>query len=185
MAKLYANNHPLNYISYVETSTGLLNFESVCKSAKNNEKHFNNIKHSGCVFGSDDFCADMGIERDINALLYARQKIATVCRAFGIDAIDAVYIDFKDRDGLIEQSLQGKGFGFSGKQLIHPTQIEPVNKAFSPSEDKIEWATGLILEFDLAEKDGRGAFTYRGQMIDRPLLLQARNVLKIADRSQK
>jgi len=181
MAKIYSNKHPLNYISYVETSTGLLNFESVCKSAKNND-HFKNIKHSGCVFGSDDFCADMGIERDINALLYARQKIATVCRAYGIDAIDAVYIDFKYQAGLVEQSLQGKSFGFSGKQLIHPTQIEPVNTAFSPGSDKVDWARGLIREFDLAEKDGRGAFTFRGQMIDRPLLLQARNVLKIVGR---
>merc|ERR1711879_780840 len=120
-------------------------------------QHSLNIKHSGCVFGSDDFCADMGIDRDINALLYARQKIATVCHAFDLDAIDAVYIDFKDEAGLIKQSKQGKSFGFSGKQLIHPAQITPVNEAFTPSAVKLDWARGLVTEFERAEADGRGA----------------------------
>ena len=93
-----------------------------------------------------------------------------------------MYIDFKNEEGLREQAHQGKAFGFSGKQLIHPSQIGPVNEAFSPTTAKIEWARGLVEEFQKAEDDGRGAFTYRGQMIDRPLLLQARNILKVADR---
>lgn len=160
-----------------------MNFKEICQEAnKHSNSRKNCVQHSGCVFGSDDYCADLGIDRHIDSLLYARQKIATICAAFKIDAIDAVYIDFKDKEGLLAQSEQGKAFGFTGKQLIHPTQIDPVNKAFSPSTAKVKWATGLVEEFEQAEKDGKGAFTYQGQMIDRPLLLQAQNILRISSR---
>lgn len=72
-------------------------------------------------------------------------------------------------------------WGFDGKQSIHPSQIETILKSFLPSQEKIEWAQQLVKEFMEHEKRGEGAFTFRGQMIDRPLLLQAMNLVNLID----
>jgi citrate lyase subunit beta-like protein len=71
--------------------------------------------------------------------------------------------------------------GFTGKQVIHPSQIETVQQAFSPSIEKMQWARELIQSFEAHQQHGKGAFSFQGHMIDMPLLLQARNVLQMAD----
>lgn len=71
--------------------------------------------------------------------------------------------------------------GFTGKQVIHPSQIEVVQQAFTPSTEKIEWARELIQAFDTHQQSGKGAFTFRGNMIDMPLLLQARNIVRMSN----
>lgn len=86
----------------------------------------------------------------------------------------------QDMEGLIRQSVEGAQMGYTGKQVIHPMQIEAVQNAFSPSEEKIEWARQLVDAFDAHQRAGQGAFTFRGHMIDMPLLLQAKNVLQTA-----
>ena len=86
----------------------------------------------------------------------------------------------QDMEGLIRQSAEGARMGYTGKQVIHPIQIEAVQNAFTPSEEKIEWARQLVDAFDAHQQTGQGAFTFRGHMIDMPLLLQAKNVLQTA-----
>ena len=186
LSKIY-NRRPgasCHLITFVETAQALVNIKEIFSNIKKKttSSKNKNIIHSGCVFGSDDYCADMNIERTTEGLVYARQKIATTCRAFNLDAIDMVNIDFKDNTGLIQQCIEGKKFGFSGKQLIHPNQIEDCNRLFSPDEQQIEWATQLVTEFEIFSKAGTGAFTFRGQMIDMPLLRIARNILELANR---
>ena len=90
------------------------------------------------------------------------------------------YSFLSDLEGLKKQSEEGARFGFTGKQVIHPTQIGVVQEAFHPTPEKVVWARELIEEFRKHEREGHGAFTFRGHMIDRPLVLQAENVLKIA-----
>ena len=123
--------------------------------------------------------ADIGAARTESAmeLLYARQKIVAHAKAFGMQAIDLVHINFKDLQGLRDQSLEGANMGFTGKQVIHPTQVPVVHEAFSPSQSRINWATELIQEFRQHEISGKGAFTFRGAMIDMPLVKQAENIL--------
>ena len=84
-------------------------------------------------------------------------------------------------EGLKEQSEEGSKLGFTGKQAIHPTQVPVIQKAFTPSEEKIEWASNLIKEFNKYQSEGKGTFVFEGQMIDRPLLLQAMNIVNIAN----
>jgi len=110
----------------------------------------------------------------------ARQQVVLTAKAFNLQAIDTVYIDYKNLGGLQRQAEEGAAMGFTGKQAIHPIQVAIIQEAFRPSDAKIDWAKGLVTEFEKAQKEGKGAFVYRGQMIDMPLLKQAYNVLAIA-----
>ncbi|XP_005093332.1 citramalyl-CoA lyase, mitochondrial [Aplysia californica] len=167
-------------ITYVESAQGLMNMKDVLHHATEYSKD-GVYKIDGVVFGSDDFCADIGAERTLDAkeLTYARQKIVMVAKAFRIQAIDMVYVDIHDKEGLRVQSEEGARKGYTGKQVIHPGQVAVVEAAFTPSPARVEWATELIQGFDEHQASGKGAFTFRGQMIDMPLLRQAKNVLQI------
>ena len=70
--------------------------------------------------------------------------------------------------GLRRQSEEGARWGFTGKQVIHPGQVNIVQTAYTPSHDRIEWATELLRAFEEQQKEGKGAFTFRGHMIDMP-----------------
>ena len=170
----------MGLITYSETGEGLLNLERICELLMNQK----DLVHlEGVVFGSDDYCADIGATRTERAdeVGYARQKIVAVARGFGIQPIDMVYIDIKNREGLRHQSEEGFRFGFAGKQCIHPGQIDIINAAFIPSEASMSWAVELIAEFKKSQQKGSGAFVFRGQMIDMPLLKQAERLVKIYD----
>lgn len=84
----------------------------------------------------------------------------------------------KDILGLLHQSQEGARIGFTGKQIIHPSQIEKVQTAFTPSDEKIQWAQNLLRAYDEYQEKGQGAFSFHGAMIDMPLVLQAKNILE-------
>ncbi|XP_034550370.1 citramalyl-CoA lyase, mitochondrial isoform X1 [Notolabrus celidotus] len=173
---------PIRLVTFVETAVGLLNFKAVCEEIRRLAPAAG-LHHDGVVFGSDDFCASIGATRtkDARELLYARQKVVVTTKAFGLQAIDLVYIDYKDLEGLRRQAREGALMGFTGKQVIHPGQIQAVQEEFSPSPERVEWAKELIAAFDQHQKEGKGAFTFRGSMIDMPSVKQARNILSLSD----
>ncbi|XP_053483699.1 citramalyl-CoA lyase, mitochondrial isoform X2 [Ictalurus furcatus] len=172
---------PIRLVTFVETAVGLLNFKAVCEAARQLGPKVG-LHHDGVVFGSDDFCASIGATRtkDARELLYARQKVVVTTKAFGLQAIDLVYIDYQDEEGLRQQAREGALMGFTGKQVIHPNQIKAVQEEFSPSPDRVNWATELIAAFEEHQKLGKGAFTFRGSMIDMPSLKQAQNIVTLA-----
>ena len=90
-----------------------------------------------------------------------------------------MYIDYRDMEGLRRQSEEGAGWGFTGKQVIHPGQVKTVQRAFTPSQERREWAEQLMEAFHAHQQEGKGAFTFRGHMIDMPTVKQAQNVLDI------
>lgn len=173
----------LGLIIFIESAIGLMNLRDVCHKGTELSLRSSTLQLEGVVFGSDDFCADIGAKRSADAaeLVYARQKIITIAKAFRLQAIDMVHIDYKDHESLRQQSVLGANMGFTGKQVIHPSQIPVVHEAFSPSPEQIEWATELISAFDEHQATGKGAFTFRGNMIDMPLLLQAKNIVQLAE----
>nr|BAB22319.1 unnamed protein product [Mus musculus] len=118
--------------------------------------------------------------KDTQDILYARQKVVVTAKAFGLQAIDLVYIDFRDEDGLLRQSREAAAMGFTGKQVIRPNQIAVVQEQFTPTPEKIQWAEELIAAFKEHQQLGKGAFTFRGSMIDMPLLKQAQNIVTLA-----
>ncbi|XP_064167320.1 citramalyl-CoA lyase, mitochondrial [Anguilla rostrata] len=172
---------PIRLVTFVETAVGLLNFKAVCEEVRQLGPRVG-LHHDGVVFGSDDFCASIGATRtkDAAELLYARQKVVVTAKAFGLQAIDLVYIDYQDGDGLRRQAREGALMGFTGKQVIHPNQVKAVQEEFSPSPERVEWAQQLIAAFEEHQKLGKGAFTFRGSMIDMPSLKQAQNIVAMA-----
>ncbi|MEV4316539.1 CoA ester lyase [Actinocrispum sp. NPDC049592] len=102
-------------------------------------------------------------------------------RAAGKDIVDGVYNDVRDMAGFEAECLQGKQFGFDGKTLIHPSQIEPCNRVFAPSEDEIARSRRIIEAFEEAQRDGRGVVTVDGRMIENLHVDNARRILAVAD----
>jgi citrate lyase subunit beta-like protein len=113
-------------------------------------------------------------------LLYARQAVLTHAKAFGLQAIDLVNINYKDLDHLRQESREGAQMGFTGKQIIHPNQVAIVQEEFAPSPERIQYALELEEAFNSHQESGAGAFTFRDQMIDMPTMIQCQNVLALA-----
>uniref|UniRef100_A0A9J8CDA0 Citramalyl-CoA lyase, mitochondrial n=1 Tax=Cyprinus carpio carpio TaxID=630221 RepID=A0A9J8CDA0_CYPCA len=176
---------PIHLVTFVETALGLLNFKAVCESLRDLGPKAG-LHHDGVVFGSDDFCASIGATgtKDAKELLFAWQKVVVTTKAFGLQAIDLVYIDCQDVEGLRQQAREGALMGFTGKQVIHPNQIKVVQDEFAPSPKRIKWATELIAAFHEHQKLGKGAFTFHGSMIDMPSLKQAQNIVMMASTVQ-
>ncbi|KAF3825698.1 hypothetical protein GH733_006525 [Mirounga leonina] len=147
---------PMNLIPFVETAMGLLNFKAVCEEALKTGPQVG-LFLDAVVFGGEDFRASIGAtsSKETQDILYARQKIIVTAKAFGLQAIDLVYIDFRDGEGLLRQSREGAAMGFTGKQVIHPNQIAVVQEEFSPSPGKIKWAEELIAAFKEHQQLGK------------------------------
>lgn len=154
----------------VETAKGILNLREIASAAKRLE---------AVIFGAEDYAASVGATRTPEGLevLYARSAVVAACAANDLQAIDMVYINFKDTEGLRREAEQGAGLGFSGKQIIHPNQVAPVQEAFTPSDEAIAYAQRVVESFKASQKEGKGAYALDGRMIDMPLLKNAEKVL--------
>ena len=108
------------------------------------------------------------------------QAVVTAAAANGLQAIDIVAIDFKDLEALRREAEFGAGLGYTGKQIIHPAQVEPVQTAFTPSAEAIAQARRIVEGFDASKSEGKGAFALDGKMIDKPLVSNAEKVLERA-----
>ena len=100
-------------------------------------------------------------------------------RAAGKAILDGVYNDIKDEAGFLAECEQGRDFGFDGKTLIHPSQVEPCNATFAPTAAAVESAGRIIAAFEEAEADGRGVVTVDGRMVENLHVEQARRTLAI------
>jgi citrate lyase beta subunit len=162
----------------VETAKGILNLKEIAEADSRLET---------IIFGGEDYAASVGAVRTKEAteLLYARQATVTACAAHDLQALDIVFIDFKDPEGLRAEAEQGARFGFSGKQIIHPNQLSVVQEAFTPSDSAIEYARRIVESFESSQKAGKGAYALDGKMIDMPLLKNAQKVLERAKAAGK
>ncbi len=135
------------------------------------------------VFGVFDFLYDMKLdydEHDASSFSYARAKIPVDARAAGIHAIDGIWQKIDDMPGLVSDATAAKKLGYSGKSIIHPSQIEPVHKIFRPGRNEIDWAKKVVQALgDAMEKgSGRGAIRLDGKMIDAVHYKQAKAILE-------
>ncbi|KAL5275674.1 hypothetical protein ACFFRR_001488 [Megaselia abdita] len=149
-------NNERKLIFYVESCQSIMNLPEICKAAKDFGERYKFLP-VGIVFGSDDFVADLGAGKSDSSqeIMYARQRVVLCAKAFKWQAIDMVNINLNDDDGLRKQSLEGALMGYTGKQVIHPKQIEIVQTAFLPNERKVKWAEGLLKSYEEHQKSGK------------------------------
>ena len=161
----------------VETAKGILNLKEIVAHPR----------LDAVIFGGEDFAASIGAVRTKDAieLLYARQAVIVACAAYDLQPIDIVTIDYKDLEALKVESEFGARLGFSGKQVIHPNQVPVVQEAFTPSAEAITYARRIIETFEASQKEGKGAYSLDGKMIDMPLLKNAQKVLARAKAAGK
>ncbi|MEM1566122.1 MAG: CoA ester lyase [Candidatus Bathyarchaeia archaeon] len=164
----------ITLIPTFETAKGVINAYAIASASK---------RVIAVGFGAVDFTRDMGVSlsKEGTELFFARAFVAVAARAAGVQAIDTVFIDLADKEGLIKDSMFAKQLGFKGKFLIHPSQIEPVNRIFSPSEKEIEYAKKVVQAFKEAEAKGLGAASLEGRMIDIAVYRQAQDLLALAE----
>jgi citrate lyase subunit beta/citryl-CoA lyase len=134
------------------------------------------------VMGTNDLAAELfalpGPDRA--PLMGALSTCVIAARATGRTILDGVYNDVRDLDGFTAECRQGRAFGFDGKTLIHPGQVEPCNASFSPDADEVAHAHRVIAAFEEAERAGAGVVTVDGRMIENLHVASARRVLTLA-----
>ncbi len=135
------------------------------------------------TFGGEDLLVSLGIERSPEELelLHARGATAIAAAAVGVPAIDGVYTNYMDEEGLVEQTGLIKQLGFSGRSVIHPRQIAPVHRVFSPAPEEVEHARSVVEAYEQAAAAGRGSVGLDGKMIDLPVVRRAQNTLARAE----
>ncbi|HKQ66651.1 MAG TPA: CoA ester lyase [Methylomirabilota bacterium] len=158
-----------------ETAEGLLNIREIAAATP---------RTVAISWGIEDLGASMGLGRVRDAQnrymdipRYARVMCSVVASATGVDAIDTVFTDIADLEGLRRECDDGVAMGFTGKISIHPNQIAVINEAFTPAKDAVDEARQLILLFEEHAQRGVYAFTFKGQMVDAPHLARARKLV--------
>jgi citrate lyase subunit beta/citryl-CoA lyase len=162
----------------METPLAMLNVRDIAAAALDSETRL-----AGFVMGTND------LAKDTRAHLVAGRgpmvpwlmNCVAAARAYGLDILDGVYNDIGDAEGFAAECRQARDFGFDGKTLIHPRQIEPCNAAFSPSPGEVETARKIIAAFDLPENENKGVLQVDGRMIERLHAEMARRTVAIAD----
>ena len=151
----------------IESAAGILNAPQIASSCS---------EMASLVFGSEDYCADVGISRtsgDVE-LLFARSALVTASKAFGLEAIDSPCLDLKDDARLRSEAQAARNLGFTGKLAVHPGQVPVLNELFSPTEAEIENAHKVVAAFSAG---GFGVLTMDGRMVDEAVVRRARQVL--------
>jgi len=158
----------------LETPVAILSAESIATASD---------RLTVLVMGTNDLAKELYAEHVPGRapLQFGLQKCLMVARLAGKVILDGVYNDIKDDEGFRAEALQGKQFGFDGKTLIHPSQVEPCNEVFAPSEDEIEHSRKVIAAFKEAQTEGRGVVTVDGRMIENLHVDSALRILAVAD----
>jgi citrate lyase subunit beta/citryl-CoA lyase len=135
------------------------------------------------VIGTNDLAKEMRCRLTVDRAPLAGPLSLSVAaaRAHGLTILDGVYNGIEDEDGLARQCAQGAEFGFDGKTLIHPKQIEAANRAFSPAPDEVHWARTIVDAFDSPENASRGVLRVEGRMVERLHLAEAQRLIAVAE----
>lgn len=134
------------------------------------------------AIGLEDYTADLGVGRTASGdeSLYARTRLVNACKAAGIQAIDSVYSDVGNEEGLRETARKSRVLGFEGMGCIHPRQIPVIHKAFMPEEEEIVKAKMIVLAYEKAEREGQGVVSLGTKMIDSPVVKRALHTIDLA-----
>lgn len=158
----------------IESATGLLQAPAIAACT---------ARMMGLMFGAEDFSLDLGMstsrEGEAREMVYARSAVVVAAAAAKVQAIDGVWPDFRDPEGLLHDAIQARRLGFSGKSTFHPGQIDTINRVFSPTEEDVAYAERVVAAFEAAQAAGQGSIALGGQLIDLPIVERARRVLRL------
>jgi citrate lyase subunit beta/citryl-CoA lyase len=155
----------------IETAKGVIHAYPSAVSSK---------RVNSLIFGAVDYTKDMRVKltSEGEEQRYARRHTAVAARASGCIAIDCPFVAFKDMEAFEKSTREGRQMGYEGRMLIHPSQIEPSHKIYTPAPEDVEWAKGVVKVFEeegIAK--GMAAVTYLGKMVDTPVYDNARTIL--------
>ena len=136
------------------------------------------------TIGLEDYTADLGVAKTAggNESLYARQRVVNVAHAARVQAIDSVYGDASDIEGLLHWGEASRAMGFEGMGCIHPVQVEIIHRAFAPAPNELEKALAIVAAFEEAQVRGLGVVSLGSKMIDAPVVQRA---VKLVARARK
>jgi citrate lyase subunit beta / citryl-CoA lyase len=158
----------------IETALSMFRLEDIASAAHES-------RLSCFVLGTNDLAKELHMQLDHERvpLIPFLSLTVAAARAHGVAVLDGVYNAFDDASGFEAQCRQGLAYGFDGKTLIHPRQIEMCNTVFSPSPDDVRRAQQIQAEFALPENLHKGAVSVSGQMVERLHLVQAEQLLAL------
>lgn len=158
----------------IETALGVQNVFDIAKFSK---------RVDAITIGGQDLTADMNISstKDGSGIDLARKMIVMAAKANKIDAIDTVFVDVNDDEGLRKETEYSKNIGFTGKAVINPRQIDIIHEVYQPTQEEIRKAYKIIKAFKKNKEAGIGVFSVDGKMVDAPVMARAAYVLELAE----
>jgi citrate lyase subunit beta/citryl-CoA lyase len=144
-------------IPIIETAKGLTHIEEVAGSKR----------VAALTFGAADYAHSVGgsVSAYLNNETVKTLLVATA-KSHGAEAVDNVFFDLNDIEGFRREASAARSLGFTGKQVIHPSQIPVANEVFAPTKEELEWAQRVLAEFQSATRKNRGAIKIDGKLVD-------------------
>ena len=157
-------------ITMIEDAGGVTNMNAIAAA---------HTRVAGQIVGAEDLAVSMQMAVDDDSLYVPNVMNVTACRRAGIMPVGFIgtVAEFKDQDAFRARIRRARRLGFESAFCVHPAQVGIVNEEFAPSAADVEFAQGLVAEFEKEVATGRAAFTYRGRMVDLPVVDQSRQVL--------
>lgn len=177
IAEIQSRHHidrPLWLMPILESALGVENAFAIALASPRNV---------ALTIGLEDYTADLGVVKTASGeeSLFARRRLVNAARAASLQAIDSVYGDVGDMDGLLAWGRRARSMGFEGMGCVHPLQIAVIHQAFAPSEQEIERALKIVSAYEEAQCRGLAVVSLGSKMIDPPVVNRA---LKLVERAQ-
>jgi citrate lyase subunit beta / citryl-CoA lyase len=171
---LHKVKNEIYFMPILESAMGILKALDIAAASE---------KTCALAIGLEDYTADIGTQRTLEGKesLFARAMLINAAKAAGIQAIDTVFSDVNDMEGLRQSVEEAKSLGFEGKGCIHPRQIPVIHQAFAPTPEEIDKAQKIVAAFEDAQKKGLGVVSLGSKMIDAPVVKRAVRVVKLSE----
>ena len=170
----YGVTRPIWLMPILESALGIENALAIAQASD---------KIVALTIGLEDYTADLGVVKTATGAesLYARQRVVNAAHAAGVQAIDSVFGDVGDMEGLRTWALNSRALGFEGMGCVHPLQVAVIHEAFAPTTAEIERARKIVAAYNEAQEKGLGVVSLGSKMIDPPVVQRA---LKLMARAQ-